>query len=130
MLLHEKADQAQALLAETGLACWLTFARETELHPDPGIEQVVGAGVVRNSAFNTSTTNSFKPRDPCHSVNAGLDSCPASFACADPSQILALRGTCIGGPKKPSANDTRNGRSTALARTSCDAMAIGRKSLR
>jgi Xaa-Pro aminopeptidase len=51
MLLHEKADQAQALLAETGLDCWLTFARETELHPDPGVEQVVGAGVVRNSAF-------------------------------------------------------------------------------
>jgi Xaa-Pro aminopeptidase len=51
MLLHEKADQAQALLAETGLDCWLTFARETELHPDPGVEQVVGANVVRNSAF-------------------------------------------------------------------------------
>lgn len=51
MLLHEKAAQAQALLAETGLDCWLTFARETDLHPDPGIEQVVGAGVVRNSAF-------------------------------------------------------------------------------
>jgi Xaa-Pro aminopeptidase len=51
MLLHEKADQAHALLAETGLDCWLTFARETDLHPDPGMEQVVGAGVVRNSAF-------------------------------------------------------------------------------
>jgi Xaa-Pro aminopeptidase len=51
MLLHEKADQAQALLSETGLDCWLTFARETDLHPDPGIEQVVDAGVVRNSAF-------------------------------------------------------------------------------
>jgi Xaa-Pro aminopeptidase len=51
MFLHEKADQAQALLAETGLDCWLTFARETELHPDPGVEQVVGANVVRNSAF-------------------------------------------------------------------------------
>jgi Xaa-Pro aminopeptidase len=51
MLLHEKADQAQALLAETDLDCWLTFARETDLHPDPGVEQVVGAGVVRNSAF-------------------------------------------------------------------------------
>jgi len=50
-LLHEKADQAQALLAETGLDCWLTFARETELHPDPGVHQVVGADVVRNSAF-------------------------------------------------------------------------------
>jgi Xaa-Pro aminopeptidase len=51
MLLREKADQAQALLTETGLDCWLTFARETDLHPDPGVEQVVGAGVVRNSAF-------------------------------------------------------------------------------
>jgi Xaa-Pro aminopeptidase len=51
MLLHEKADQAQSLLAETGLDCWLTFVRETDLHPDPGVEQVVGAGVVRNSAF-------------------------------------------------------------------------------
>jgi Xaa-Pro aminopeptidase len=55
MLLHEKADQAQALLAETGLDCWLTFVRETEIHPDPGAEQVVGAGVVRNSAFLIGT---------------------------------------------------------------------------
>src|SRR5262245_35640546 len=51
MLLHEKADQARALLVETGLDCWLTFARETDLHPNPGVEQVVGAGVVRNSVF-------------------------------------------------------------------------------
>jgi Xaa-Pro aminopeptidase len=51
MLLQEKADQAQALLAETGLDCWLTFVRETEIHPDPGVELVVGAGLVRNSAF-------------------------------------------------------------------------------
>ena len=40
MLLHEKADQAQKLLRETGLDCWLTFVRETDLHPDPGIEMV------------------------------------------------------------------------------------------
>src|SRR5262245_53419745 len=51
MLLLEKADQAQDLLRETGLDCWLTFVRETDLHPDPGVEMVVGAGVVRNSAF-------------------------------------------------------------------------------
>jgi Xaa-Pro aminopeptidase len=51
MLLREKADQAEALLRETGLGCWLTFARETCIHPDPGIELVVGADVVRNSAF-------------------------------------------------------------------------------
>jgi Xaa-Pro aminopeptidase len=51
MLLHEKAEQAQSLLRETGIDCWLTFARETDIHPDPGIDSVVGAGVVRNSAF-------------------------------------------------------------------------------
>ena len=51
MPLHEKADQAASLLAEVNLDCWLTLARETGLHPDPGVEQVVGADVVRNSAF-------------------------------------------------------------------------------
>ncbi|HEV3007129.1 MAG TPA: Xaa-Pro peptidase family protein [Pirellulales bacterium] len=51
MLLREKADQAQALLQETKLDCWLIFARETDIHPDPGVELVVGAAVVRNSAF-------------------------------------------------------------------------------
>ncbi|HVK09812.1 MAG TPA: Xaa-Pro peptidase family protein [Gemmataceae bacterium] len=51
MLYREKADQAQALLAETGLDCWLSFARETECRPDPGVELVVGADVVRSSAF-------------------------------------------------------------------------------
>jgi Xaa-Pro aminopeptidase len=51
MLLHEKAEQVQPLLRETGLDCWLIFVRETGLHPDPGFELVVGAGVVRNSAF-------------------------------------------------------------------------------
>jgi Xaa-Pro aminopeptidase len=51
MLLHEKADQVQPLLRETGLDCWLIFVRETGLHPDPGHELVVGADVVRNSAF-------------------------------------------------------------------------------
>ena len=51
MLLHEKAAQVQPLLHETGLDCWLIFVRETDIHPDPGFELVVGAGVVRNSAF-------------------------------------------------------------------------------
>jgi Xaa-Pro aminopeptidase len=51
MLLREKADQVLPLLRETGLGCWLIFVRETDLHPDPGFELVVGAGVVRNSAF-------------------------------------------------------------------------------
>src|SRR3981081_2986533 len=51
MLLHEKADQVKPLLHETQLGCWLIFARETDIHPDPGVELVVGAGVVRTSAF-------------------------------------------------------------------------------
>ena len=51
MLLQEKADQVQPLLRETGLDCWLIFVRETGLHPDPGFDLVVGADVVRNSAF-------------------------------------------------------------------------------
>lgn len=51
MLLREKADQAQALLAETNLDCWMTFARETGDRPDPGVELVVGANVTWNSAF-------------------------------------------------------------------------------
>jgi len=51
MLVQEKADQAQALLTETGLDCWLTFARESGVRPDPGIELVVGCDVTWNSAF-------------------------------------------------------------------------------
>src|SRR3954469_21822134 len=51
MLVHEKADQAQALLEETNLDCWLIFARETGVRPDPGVELVVGSDVTWNSAF-------------------------------------------------------------------------------
>jgi len=51
MLVHEKADQAQALLDETRLDCWLIFARETGVRPDPGVELVVGSDVTWNSAF-------------------------------------------------------------------------------
>jgi Xaa-Pro aminopeptidase len=51
MILHEKANQAQALLRETGVDCWLTFGRETGIHPDPGLELVVGADVTWISAF-------------------------------------------------------------------------------
>jgi Xaa-Pro aminopeptidase len=50
-MLREKAEQVQPLLRETGLDCWLIFVRETGIHPDPGFELVVGADVVRNSAF-------------------------------------------------------------------------------
>ncbi len=47
----EKAAQAEQLLAEVGLDCWLTFVRETAVTPDPGVEMVVGANVTWPSAF-------------------------------------------------------------------------------
>lgn len=51
MLHQEKARQAIALMDEVGLDCWLTFTRESGHRPDPGIELVVGADVVRSSSF-------------------------------------------------------------------------------
>ena len=51
MLLQEKAKQAQALLKETGLDCWMPFVKETSIHPDPGVELVVGTDVTWLSAF-------------------------------------------------------------------------------
>ena len=36
---------------ETGMGRWLLFARETSLHRERGFDRVVGADVVRNSAF-------------------------------------------------------------------------------
>jgi Xaa-Pro aminopeptidase len=51
MLLQEKADQAQQLLREVGLDCWMTFVRETGEHPDPGVELVVGCDLTWLSAF-------------------------------------------------------------------------------
>ncbi len=51
MILEEKARQAEALLQETGLGCWLTFVRETSVTPDPGVEMIVGGNVTWPSAF-------------------------------------------------------------------------------
>src|SRR5437879_3393711 len=51
MIHREKAEQAQALLHETGLDCWLTFGRETGIHPDPGLEMVVGVDLTWISAL-------------------------------------------------------------------------------
>lgn len=51
MIQQEKADQATALLAEMGLDCWLTYARETSVRPDPGVELAVGCDVTWSSAF-------------------------------------------------------------------------------
>jgi Xaa-Pro aminopeptidase len=48
---QEKADQASKLLHEFDLDCWLTFARETVVSPDPGIELAIGSNVTWPSAF-------------------------------------------------------------------------------
>ncbi|GAB4447096.1 MAG: Xaa-Pro peptidase family protein [Chloroflexi bacterium OHK40] len=48
---QEKATQATALLRELDLDCWLTFARETGQHPDPGVELVLGTSLTWNSAL-------------------------------------------------------------------------------
>jgi len=51
MLYHQKAAQAQALLAETGIDAWLIFVRESAIRPDPGIELAIGVDVTWDSAF-------------------------------------------------------------------------------
>jgi Xaa-Pro aminopeptidase len=51
MLVQEKADQAQALLHETDLDCWMTFVRETGIHPDPGVDLILGADLTWISAL-------------------------------------------------------------------------------
>jgi Xaa-Pro aminopeptidase len=51
MLAQEKADQAEAIMQEVDLDCWLTFARETSIHFDPGVDQVVGSDLTWTSAF-------------------------------------------------------------------------------
>ena len=51
MIVQEKAVQAQALLSETGLDCWMTFGRESGIHPDPGIDMIIGLDITWISAF-------------------------------------------------------------------------------
>jgi len=45
-LIAEKTRQAQAALADHGLDCWLTFARETTATPDPSLPLLLDFGVV------------------------------------------------------------------------------------
>jgi hypothetical protein len=90
MLLREKADQVQPLLRETGLDCWLIFVRETSLHPDPGFDLVVGADVVRNSAFlfgvngerialTAGRSPSLRRSSPCSRRRSGCGSANGSW---------------------------------------------------
>jgi len=50
-LIHEKLEQATAILNEFDLDVWLTFVRETSLAPDPALELIYGGDVTWQSAF-------------------------------------------------------------------------------
>jgi len=49
--ISEKIRQAQAILAERKVDCWLTFVRETSSISDPALELILGTNVVWPSAF-------------------------------------------------------------------------------
>ncbi len=51
ILLKEKHAQIPIILNETGIDCWMIFARETSLTPDKTMELVVGNDIVLPSAF-------------------------------------------------------------------------------
>jgi Xaa-Pro aminopeptidase len=51
MLIREKVRQAQALLNEAGIDCWLTFTRESEINGDPALPFLNDADVTWHSAF-------------------------------------------------------------------------------
>jgi Xaa-Pro aminopeptidase len=49
-LLREKLDQATAILNEYDIDAWLTFARETDMVPDPALDLILGLNVTWHSA--------------------------------------------------------------------------------
>jgi Xaa-Pro aminopeptidase len=48
---REKLEQAQGILEEHGIDCWLTFVRESSETPDPAAHLIVGHDVTWQSAF-------------------------------------------------------------------------------
>lgn len=50
-LVRGKLQQAEQLLSESGLDCWLVFCRETSEIPEPALPLVVGADVVWETAL-------------------------------------------------------------------------------
>jgi len=51
MLIREKVVQAKQILLETGIDCWITFVRESQLNGDPILPFLVNADVTWHSAF-------------------------------------------------------------------------------
>ena len=50
-LIHEKIEQATAILNEFDVDVWLTFVRETSMQPDPALELIYDGDVTWQSAF-------------------------------------------------------------------------------
>ncbi|MBN2070236.1 MAG: aminopeptidase P family protein [Candidatus Krumholzibacteriota bacterium] len=50
-IVTEKIAQAKKILAENKIDLWLTFARETEVSPDPVLDLILGANCTWQSAF-------------------------------------------------------------------------------
>jgi len=55
-LIPEKIQQAVSILRETGLDCWLTFVRETDLNGDPVMPFLAPGHVTWQSAFLVSSS--------------------------------------------------------------------------
>ena len=55
-LIKQKVAQAAAILNETGIDCWITFARETELNGDPILDYLVPGNLTWHSALIISST--------------------------------------------------------------------------
>ncbi len=53
---REKLEQAQAILDEQNVDCWLTFVRESSETPDPVMKLIVGQDVTWQSAFLVTRT--------------------------------------------------------------------------
>lgn len=56
-LIHQKLDQAVAILNELEIDAWMTFVRETVLTPDPCLELILGVEMVWQSAFIITRDN-------------------------------------------------------------------------
>ncbi|MDH7493578.1 MAG: Xaa-Pro peptidase family protein [Candidatus Saccharicenans sp.] len=55
-LIKEKTEQAVGLLRETGLDCWITFTRESEICGDPSLVFLAPGHVTWHSAFIISSS--------------------------------------------------------------------------
>lgn len=55
-LIKQKVAQAEAILNETGIDCWITFARETVLNGDPILDYLVPGNLTWHSALIISST--------------------------------------------------------------------------